>query len=324
MTDPTHRPLHVLVTGGAGFIGSHLSAALLRRGDQVTALDAFAFGYDSRLKEANAARLLEHDRFSLVRGDIRDRALLAKVFGDDPPDAVVHLAARAGVRASLAEPGEYADVNINGTINILEAMRAAGVDRLVFASSSSVYGARTDPPFRESDDVSVPASPYAATKRAGELLCATWSHLYGMKTTCLRFFTVYGPRQRPDMAICKFATALRHGHALTLFGDGRSSRDYTFVDDIVQGIIAAVDRPMAHAIINLGNHAPVELGALVAALGRAVGAEPVIERLPDQPGDVPTTCADITRARVLLDYHPTVSLEDGLARVAAWLGATDR
>ncbi len=310
---------HVLITGGAGFIGSHLGAALLARGDRVTALDAFAFGYDPALKEANAAALARHPGFRLVRGDVRDRALLDRLVAEDRPDVVVHLAARAGVRTSLAEPESYAAVNVQGTMRLLEAMRGAGVDRLVFASSSSVYGARRDPPFRETDDVSVPASPYAATKRAGELLCATWHHLYGIQSTCLRFFTVYGPRQRPDMAICKFGRALLEGAPLPLFGDGASSRDYTYVDDIVAGVVAAIDRPLGHRIVNIGNHSPVTLATLVDKLAAAVGVVPTIERLPDQPGDVPTTCADIGQARALLGYAPTVPLDEGLRRVVAWL-----
>lgn len=314
---------HVLITGGAGFIGSHLGAALLDRGDRVTALDAFAFGYDPALKEANAARLEGRPGFQLVRGDIRDRGLLDRIMAADRPEVVVHLAARAGVRTSLGEPESYAEVNVGGTMTVLEAMRAAGVSRLVFASSSSVYGARRDPPFRETDDVSVPASPYAATKRAGELLCATWHHLYGIESTCLRFFTVYGPHQRPDMAICKFTRALLQGAPLPLFGDGRSSRDYTFVTDIVRGVLAAVDRPLGHTIVNLGNHSPVTLAELVDKLAAAVGTTPRIERLPDQPGDVPTTCADISRAQELLGYRPEVSLDEGLARVVAWMRAAD-
>ena len=244
--------MHIFLTGGAGFIGSHTVERLIARGDRVTALDAFDFGYDPALKEANAAVLERLEGFRLVRGDIRDRGLLEQIFTEDPPDVVVHLAARAGVRPSLEDPASYIDINLNGTVQILETMRAHGVKRMVFASSSSVYGARDKGPFRETDDVDVPVSPYAATKRSGELLMATYNHLYGIHTTCLRFFTVYGPRQRPEMAIHLFADRIRRGQEITMFGDGSSLRDYTFIDDIVNGVVAAVDRPLGHQIINLG------------------------------------------------------------------------
>lgn len=313
--------MHIFLTGGAGFIGSHTAQRLLDRGDRVTAIDAFDFGYDPALKEANAALLQEHDGFRLVRGDIRDRALLERIFADDRPDVVVHLAARAGVRPSLEDPASYIDINLNGTSQILEVMRANGVDRMVFASSSSVYGSRDKGPFRETDDVSVPVSPYAATKRSGELLMATYNHLYGMHTTCLRFFTVYGPRQRPEMAIHLFADRIRRGQEITMFGDGSSLRDYTFIDDIVSGVVAAVDRPLGYQIINLGNCTPTRLDELIAAVGEAVGRAPIVRQLPDQPGDVPMTFASVDRARELLDFAPTTPILDGLRKFVAWLDA---
>lgn len=311
--------MHILLTGGAGFIGSHTAERLVERGDRVTALDAFDFGYDPALKEANAAALRHLDGFRLVRGDIRDRALLERIFSEDPPDVVVHLAARAGVRPSLEDPASYIDINLNGTVQILETMRAHGVKRMVFASSSSVYGARDQGPFRETDDVDVPVSPYAATKRSGELLMATYNHLYGIHTTCLRFFTVYGPRQRPEMAIHLFADRIRRGQEITMFGDGSSLRDYTFIDDIVNGVVAAVDRPLGYQIINLGNCTPTRLDELIRGIGEAVGRRPVVRQLSDQPGDVPMTFASTERASELLDFTPDTPLQEGLRQFVAWL-----
>ncbi|MCB9762960.1 MAG: GDP-mannose 4,6-dehydratase [Alphaproteobacteria bacterium] len=313
--------LHVLITGGAGFIGSHTAEALLARGDRVTVLDAFDFGYDPALKAENVREALAHPGYRLVRGDIRDAALLAHLFTTDRPDVVVHLAARAGVRPSLVDPHSYIDVNLRGTTTLLEAMRDHGLDRLVFASSSSVYGARGSGTFKESDVVDVPASPYAATKRAGELLTATWHHLYGIQATCLRFFTVYGPRQRPDMAIRIFCERVRAGEPITMFGDGSSERDYTFVDDIVAGVVSAVDRPLGHCVLNLGNAEPVRLDTLIRKIGQATGCAPLVTRSGDQPGDVPRTCADVSRAEALLDYRPTTPLDVGLRRFVRWLGA---
>ena len=312
---------HVLITGAAGFIGSTLSARLLASGHQVTGLDAFTDGYPVERKERNIALLADNPRYRLVRGDIRDPEALERAFGPSPPDVVVHLAALAGVRASLQNPDAYTDVNVTGTVRVLEQMRRRGLSRLVFASSSSVYGARRDAPFRESDNVDLSASPYAATKRAGELLCATWHHLYGIQSTCLRFFTVYGPRQRPDMAIHKFTRRVRAGESVPMFGDGASVRDYTYIDDIVDGVVSAIERPLGHCIINLGGGAPVSLRDLIQGVGAAVGVEPRIERLPVQAGDVPLTAADISTAQRLLDYSPRVPLHDGLARFVAWLDA---
>jgi UDP-glucuronate 4-epimerase len=312
---------HVLITGAAGFIGSTLSARLLDAGYRVTGLDAFTDAYPVHRKERNVAGLVSRPNYRLVRGDIRDASALTAAFGPDQPDVVVHLAALAGVRASLRSPDDYTDVNVTGTVRLLEQMRSRGMTRLVFASSSSVYGARRDPPFRESDNVDLSASPYAATKRAGELLCATWHHLYGIQSTCLRFFTVYGPRQRPDMAIHKFARRIRAGASVPMFGEGDSIRDYTYIDDIVDGLVAAIERPLGYRIINLGGGAPVSLRDLIAGVGDALGTAPRIETLPKQPGDVPLTAADITAAGALLDYRPKVPLREGLRRFVAWLEA---
>jgi len=245
------------------------------------------------------------------------------MFTNDKPDVVVHLAARAGVRPSLLEPASYSDINITGTLEIMETMREFGCDRLVFASSSSVYGSRTQGPFRETDNVDIPASPYAATKRAGEIFCANYHYLYQMHCTCLRFFTVYGPRQRPEMAIHLFADKIRRGEAITMFGDGSSIRDYTFVEDIVKGVIAVVDTPLGFEIINLGNCSPIRLDKLIEKIATAVGQEAIIERLPNQPGDVPMTFAEVSKAKSLLGYAPDTPLDIGLKAFVDWLSEYD-
>jgi UDP-glucuronate 4-epimerase len=311
-------PHHVLITGAAGFIGSTLSRRLLDDGYQVTGLDAFEEPYPRARKERNVASLLERPGFRLVRGDIRDVTALDSAMQMAPPTAVVHLAALAGVRASLLRPHDYTDVNVTGTARVLEAMRRHEVTRLVFASSSSVYGARRDPPFREDDNVDLAASPYAATKRAGEQLCATWHYLYGIESTCLRFFTVYGPRQRPDMAIHKFARFIEEGRPVPMFGDGNTMRDYTYVDDIVAGIVAAIERPLGHRVLNLGGGHAIKLRDLVAAIGEAMQLPVEIENLPPQAGDVPLTSADISEARLALGYTPAVDLKEGLRRFVRW------
>lgn len=311
--------MHILLTGGAGFIGSHTAEALLDRGDRVTVLDCFDYGYDPALKERNAQRILQREGAVLVRGDIRDAELLRRLFTRDRPDLVLHLAARAGVRPSLEEPTSYADINIIGTIRLLEAMREHEVPRMVFASSSSVYGARTDGPFAESDRVDMQVSPYAASKKAAELMCATFFRVYGIQNTALRFFTVYGPRQRPEMAISLFARRIAAGEPISMFGDGSSVRDYTFVDDIVDGVLAAVDRPLGYEVLNLGNGDPIRLDALIRTIGDAVGREAIVQRLPDQPGDVPMTYADVSRARELLGYAPRTSIAEGVHAYVRWM-----
>jgi len=308
----------ILVTGAAGFIGSHLCEALLERGDRVVGLDNFNDFYDPAIKRANLAGPLARPGFALVEGDIRDAAAVARVFREHAPTSVVHLAAMAGVRPSLQDPALYHDVNCTGTAVVLQAARAAGVGRFVFGSSSSVYGGNPKVPFHEDDDVSRPVSPYAATKRANELTCHTFHHLYGMDIACLRFFTVYGPRQRPEMAIHKFVRLTEAGQPLPLFGDGRSERDYTYVDDILDGVLKAHDQSRGFRIYNLGESRTISLRDLVAAIGRATGREPRVDWQPPQPGDVPRTYADVGRAKAELGYAPKVDLDEGLRRFVAW------
>ncbi len=307
--------MHVLVTGGAGFIGSHLVEALLARGDQVTVLDCFDDYYDPARKRANVAAWQGAAR--VVEGDLRDPASLRSALAG--VDAVAHLAARAGVRASLAEPSRYIDVNVTGTQVLLDELREAGIQRLVYASSSSVYGARSDGPFRESDPVLRPVSPYAATKLAGEHLCQAASHSQGLQVSCMRLFTVYGPRQRPEMAIHLFARKALAGEPVSQFGDGSSRRDYTYVGDIVGGLVAALDRPRPFRVYNLGNGAPVTLAELLQGVERVFGARIEREPLPDQPGDVPLTWAAVDRARDELGYTPEVPLITGLERFRSWI-----
>ncbi len=308
----------ILVTGAAGFIGSHLSERLVARGDRVVGFDNFNSYYDPAIKRRNLAGLARSPGFALVEGDIRDRDAVTRALGEHRPDAIVHLAAMAGVRPSLEDPVLYHDVNCTGTAVLLAAARAAGLRRVVFGSSSSVYGGNEKVPFHEDDDVSGPVSPYAATKRASELTCHVFAQLYGMDIACLRFFTVYGPRQRPEMAIHKFVRRLERGEKLPLYGDGRSERDYTFVDDILDGVLKALDRSRGFRIYNLGESRTVSLRELVAAIGRATGKEPGVDWQPAQPGDVPRTFADIARARAELGYDPRVGLQEGLQRFVAW------
>jgi UDP-glucuronate 4-epimerase len=315
--------MRVLLTGAAGFIGSHLATQLLGRGHEIVALDNFDPFYDSAIKERNVAALAGHARFTLVRGDICDETLVSGLLGRAPGfDTVVHLAALAGVRPSIAQPLRYASVNVTGTLTLLQACRAAGLRRFVFASSSSVYGAHSPVPFRESDPAVRPASPYAATKRAGELLCSNYTDLFGMDTCALRFFTVYGPRQRPEMAIHKFARLIAAGRPVPFFGDGQSARDYTFIDDIIDGVVAAVERqPKGHTVYNLGGSRTTTLARLVELIAAALGREAILDRQPDQPGDVPITCADVTQAGRDLGYSPKMPIEDGIAKFAEWFRA---
>lgn len=308
----------ILVTGGAGFIGSHVCEALIARGDHVIALDCFDDFYSPVLKRRNLSAVAGHERFRLLEGDIRDEATVGAAFAE-APDGVIHLAARAGVRPSIEKPLLYEDVNVRGTLVLLEACRAHPSCRFVFASSSSVYGNRREVPFRESDRVDDPISPYAATKKAGELLGHTYHHLYGIPVTCLRFFTVYGPRQRPDLAIHKFARLIEAGSPVPVFGDGTMTRDFTFIEDIVDGVLRALDRCVGYHIYNLGNESPVSVAELVRALEDALGRRARIERLPNQPGDVERTFADVTLARSDLGYQPRTLLRDGLARFVTWM-----
>ncbi|MBP9144799.1 MAG: GDP-mannose 4,6-dehydratase [Thermoanaerobaculia bacterium] len=309
---------HILVTGGAGFIGTHVTRKLLGRGDRVTVLDDFNDFYDPSLKRANAAEFAGRDDWRLVEGDIRDAALVDRLFADGRFDAVIHLAARAGVRPSLAEPILYEEVNCIGTLRLLEAARHHGPANFVFASSSSVYGINKKVPFAEDDAVDQPISPYATTKRAGELLCFNYHHLYGLRTSCLRFFTVYGPSQRPEMAIAKFTDLLARGKAVPLYGTGQTRRDYTYIDDIVDGVLAALDLAPGFEIFNLGGSQTTTLIDLVHWIAEALEVPARVEMLPDQPGDVPITFADVSKAARMLGYSPKVPIREGLRRVAAW------
>jgi UDP-glucuronate 4-epimerase len=317
----------ILVTGAAGFIGSHLCERLRARGDDVIGFDNFDAFYPRALKERNLAPLHAGPRFSFVEGDIRDEAALERVFAERHPEVVVHLAALAGVRPSLAEPARYADVNITGTQRVIDAARAHGARRLVFGSSSSVYGRDSKPPFKESDPCLAPMSPYAASKRAAELLLQTAHQLYGIDIACLRFFTVFGPRQRPDLAIHKFTRLIATAQPIQLFGDGTSSRDYTFIDDITDGIAAAIDQASGAApgyrIYNLGGSHPTTLLRLVELVSQALGMKPTIEYLPEQPGDMTNTLADVTLAARALGYAPKVSVEMGIRRFADWWRTLD-
>lgn len=309
---------HVLVTGGAGFIGSHLVRALLGRGDRVTVLDDFNDYYDPTLKRSNVAPLLGRADYRLVEGDIRDTELVERLFAEGGFDSVIHLAARAGVRPSLAEPILYEDVNCIGTLRLLEAARRHGPKNFVFGSSSSVYGINEKVPFAETDPVDQPISPYATTKRAGELLCFNYSHLYGFRCSCLRFFTVYGPGQRPEMAIHKFTRMLAEGRAIPMYGDGSTRRDYTWVEDIVDGILAAHDLEPHFEIFNLGGAETTRLDELIAWIAEDLGVEPRVERLGDQPGDVPITYADVSKAERMLGYAPKVPIREGIRRFVDW------
>jgi len=309
---------HVLVTGGAGFIGSHLVEALLAAGSGVTILDNFDSFYDPAIKRRNIAGFAGRPEVTLIEGDLRDARAVESALAARRPDVVVHLAARAGVRPSIEEPVLYSDVNLNGTVMLLEACRRHGVKKFVFGSSSSVYGNNTKVPFSESDDVERPISPYAATKRAGELLCATYNALYGFDVHCLRFFTVYGPRQRPEMAIHKFTRLIDRGEPLPRFGDGSTRRDYTFVTDIVAGVLRSIERVRGYEIINLGGSRTTRLEELIAHLETRLGKKAIVDRQPDQPGDVVATWADVAKAERLLGYEPKTPIEAGLTTFVDW------
>lgn len=310
----------IIVTGAAGFIGSHASVSFVRRGFRVVGIDNFCDFYPRPWKELNArsvARAGGPD-FDLEEADIRDAAAVARILSAAKPVAVLHLAAMAGVRPSIERPAHYADVNVTGTANLLQESVRNGVGKFLFASSSSVYGNNPKVPFAETDNVDEPISPYAATKRAGELVAHTYWNLYRLPVFCLRFFTVYGPRQRPDLAIHKFTRLITEGRPVPFFGDGSTSRDYTFVDDIVAGINLALDRCDRFRIYNLGGSHPITLAELVAAIESAVGRKAVLDRRPAQPGDVERTYADLTRAGAELGYAPRVPIADGIRRFVEW------
>lgn len=306
------------MTGGAGFIGSHLVDRLLARGAEVVCVDHFNDFYDPSIKRSNIFNHLKSPRYKLVEADIRDTDAMSRTFAAYPIDKVVHFAARAGVRPSIDQPLLYEDVNIKGTLCLLELARQHRVSQFVFASSSSVYGANTKTPFSEEDRIDRTVSPYAATKYAGELMCYTYQHLYGIPTTCLRFFTVYGPRQRPEMAIHKFARYIHEGKAIPVFGDGSTARDYTFIDDIMEGVLATLDHPFPYEVFNLGESSPVTLKELVETLERVIGKPAVIQSMDLQPGDVEITYADVAKARRLLGYNPSTSITKGLTLFNEW------
>jgi UDP-glucuronate 4-epimerase len=322
MTTPTMK---ILLTGGAGFIGSHVAEALLRRGAQLTIVDALDDFYSPQRKRANLEEVRRRGEFQFEQADICDLDGMRGIFAAARPDAVIHLAARAGVRPSIEQPQLYERVNVRGTLNLLELCREFRVPRFVFGSSSSVYGADSPVPFSEEQATLRPISPYAATKMAGELLAYTYAHVWGLQIVCLRFFTVYGPRQRPDLAIHRFTALVEAGEALPIFGDGSTARDYTYVDDIVAGVLAALDYKIgeraggaAFEVFNLGNSSPVRLDELVAAIEKATGRAAVRRAMPMQVGDVPITWADISRAEKMLGYKPQVPLAEGLKRFVEW------
>lgn len=308
----------ILVTGGAGFIGSHLVDRLLKEGHRVMALDNFDDFYDPKMKRRNLAQASLHPSFRLIEGDLRDEGLLEETLREEKIQAVVHLAARAGVRPSIQDPILYAEVNLRGTLCLLEACRRNGVGRFIFASSSSVYGNNPKVPFSEDDPVDHPISPYAATKKAGELLCHTYHHLYGLDIACLRYFTVYGPRQRPEMAIHRFTRQIHRGEKISLFGRGDSQRDYTYIDDAIEGTLLALERKHGYEIYNIGESQTISLSELVAILEKKLGKPAFIEHRPAQPGDVERTYADIRKSQQRLGYRPKVRIEEGLTRFVQW------
>ena len=312
--------INILITGGAGFIGSHLVDRLVKDGGyRVTVLDNFNDFYDPTIKRGNISTHLKQNNFELVEGDIADSNVVDDVFRDNRFDCVVHLAARAGVRPSLENPLGYENTNVRGTYALLEAARNNGVKKFIFGSSSSVYGTNSRVPFSEDDPISNPISPYAATKIAGEAACHAYSHLYEMKVICLRFFTVYGARQRPDLAIHKFARLISQEHPIPMFGDGTTRRDYTYIDDIISGLLAALKFEASNfEIFNLGESQTVELRELVALLEKALGKRAAIDYQPLQAGDVPITYADISKARTLLGYEPRTQIEEGIERFVQW------
>lgn len=315
---------NLLITGAAGFIGSHLVDHLLSTNvERITVVDDFNDFYDPDIKRANIQHQLVDPRYKLEEVDIRNGVALERIFNENSFDCIVHLAARAGVRPSLSQPQLYNETNINGTLNLLELARKNGVKQFVFGSSSSVYGINAKVPFSEEDMIRQPISPYAATKGAGELFCHTYSHLYGLRCICLRFFTVYGPRQRPDLAIHKFARLISAGKPIPVFGDGTTRRDYTYVDDIIAGVVAAIEYDQSdYEVFNLGESRTVELRELISLLEKELDTHAIIDRQTAQPGDVPQTFADIQKARRLLGYSPQTQIEEGIHRFVEWFRTT--
>ena len=310
--------MKALITGAAGFIGSHLCERLLADGWAVAGVDNFDNFYEPRIKRRNISDCLRNENFRLIEADIRDRDAMDRAIGDGV-DVIVHLAARAGVRPSIAQPVLYADVNINGTLNLLEAAKKYEIKKFIFASSSSVYGNNEKVPFSEEDNIDYPISPYAATKKAGELICHTYHHLYGISITCLRFFTVYGPRQRPDLAIHKFAKLIEENKPIPVYGDGSMMRDFTYIDDIIDGTASAIENCNGYNIYNLGESQPISVNDLISEIENALGKKAVRQYEPPQPGDVERTYADVTKAVGELGYHPSTPVPTGLANFVVWL-----
>jgi UDP-glucuronate 4-epimerase len=310
--------MNILVTGGAGFIGSHVCEKLISSGHKVICVDNFNDYYNPQIKENNVSEIRKDRNFILFRNDILKNDLLEYIFLNNSIDLVIHLAARAGVRPSIANARLYEEVNVRGTINLLECCKKFGVHRFVFASSSSVYGGNRKIPFSEDDNVDHPVSPYAATKKAGELICYTYSHLFELNIYCYRFFTVYGPRQRPEMAIHKFTGLILSGKPIDVYGDGMSSRDYTYIDDITDTVTGNIDNIKGYEIFNLGNSRPVKLEELIGLIESATGKKTIMNRMDFQPGDVQTTFADITKAKKMLRYNPSTPIESGISKFVEW------
>ncbi|MBI5235088.1 MAG: GDP-mannose 4,6-dehydratase [Deltaproteobacteria bacterium] len=310
--------MKILVTGGAGFIGSHLVSTLLASGERVAVIDEFNDFYDPRIKRENVRPHLDNPNFTLHEMDIRDKAALDRVVKKESPDVVCHLAARAGVRPSIDDPLLYESVNCAGTLNLLEAVKARRLKNFVFASSSSVYGINSKVPFSEDDPITSTISPYAATKRAGELYCFSYSHLYSLPVKCLRFFTVYGERGRPDMAIAKFTRLIHEGRPIEVYGDGSAQRDFTYVSDIVSGLVNAINMPSRFEIVNLGGANTVELREVIKIIERCLGRKADVRYKEAVPGDVPITFADVTKAKKLLGFAPKVRIEEGIERYIQW------
>jgi len=308
----------ILITGGAGFIGSHLVDRLLETGEEVIVIDNFDDFYSPQIKRDNLKNHLSNPHFKLLEADIRDKKALQQIFELNEITKVVHLAARPGVRASIKNPSLYEEINIKGTLNLLEVCKTKNLKNFIFASSSSVYGVNTKLPFSENDSLTHPISPYAVTKKTGELICYVYHHLYGIPLVCLRLFTVYGPRQRPEMAIHKFTKLTDRNCKITIFGDGHSKRDYTYISDIIEGIMSALNQKFDFQIFNLGSSEPIELKKLVSLVESALGKKAKIKQTLEQPGDVPITYADITKSKKLLGYNPKVGIEEGIKKFVKW------
>jgi UDP-glucuronate 4-epimerase len=309
--------MQILVTGGAGFIGSNLIERLLEEGYEIVCLDNFNDYYNPEIKRDNIKPFLREKRFNLVEADIRDKNALKKIFEKYKLQKVIHLAAQAGVRLSLKQPNLYVDVNVNGTLNLLELSREYKIESFIFGSSSSVYGATKEIPFSEEGKLK-PISPYGVSKRTGELLCYTYNHLYNLPVTILRFFTVYGPRQRPDMAIHKFTKLIDEGKEIYLYGNGETSRDYTYISDIVEGIISALNNDFNYEILNLGNSDPTNLSHIISLIEKNLGKSAKIKYLPEQPGDPSITFADISKSKRMLNYNPKIKMEKGIKNFIEW------